>query len=618
MMGERMSNPTETGLGGGAEIPVRDRIGKLRLADGMLIAPRRSPLARRISETALAHPGQGCGWIERAVMSAGDGDAAERIAGVLASVRSARVGGSFWARKPTWPRHVRYAVKIDRRSELDRALAHAVSDRPAREVGVLLPPAAWARVAAKSLEGRGFGCHLGPADPWAVLDRVETVAVAGDDPLGLLALIASRAVQAASPGWLTGWGLTRDADGIAQRDRRSLDQLAAAALISGVRYRDPFSGRATSCEATIERLADWRRLADQDRDLACLIGVAGWKRARLKRFFMGGGDAPPFADRVDDAIDRARRAGGAIGAWPAAAPAGLSPEADSAAVPVRQIEDGFVRSVGLGSDLAPPCSIVVDRLGIYFDPRRPSDLERILSETAFTPELEHRALALIDRLRARRITKYNTGGAGFRRPEAARVILVPGQVEDDRSLVLGGAGCAGNLELVRRVRQAEPHAHIIYRPHPDVEAGNRVGAVPDADILAYADQIDRAASMPALLDAVDAVHVLTSLAGFEALLRGREVVTHGQPFYAGWGLTRDLSPPPRRGRPLSLAALVAGSLILYPRYLDPVTGLLCPPEVLIERLAGIHGGPTMQTKVLRRLRRWFEAPALAAARALRP
>ncbi len=55
--------------------------------------------------------------------------------------------------------------------------------------------------------------------------------------------------------------------------------------------------------------------------------------------------------------------------------------------PLRRIEDGFVRSVGLGSDLLPPCSIVVDRRGIYYDPGRPSDLHEtiLLSETEFTP-----------------------------------------------------------------------------------------------------------------------------------------------------------------------------------------------------------------------------------------
>ena len=39
-----------------------------------------------------------------------------------------------------------------------------------------------------------------------------------------------------------------------------------------------------------------------------------------------------------------------------------------------------------------------------------------------------------------------------------------------------------------------------------------------------------------------------------------------------------------RGRLLSLEELVAGALILYPRYLDPVTRLPCGPEIIIERL----------------------------------
>ena len=92
--------------------------------------------------------------------------------------------------------------------------------------------------------------------------------------------------------------------------------------------------------------------------------------------------------------------------------------------------------------------------------------------------------------------------------------------------------------------------------------------------------------MAALLETVDAVHVLTSLAGFEALMRGRDVTCHGVPFYAGWGLTRDLGAvPDRRTRTLTLDALIAGVLILYPRYLDPITGLPCPPEVLVGRMA---------------------------------
>ena len=41
------------------------------------------------------------------------------------------------------------------------------------------------------------------------------------------------------------------------------------------------------------------------------------------------------------------------------------------------LEDGFLRSRGLGADLVPPLALVADRAGIYYDPSRPSDIERL-------------------------------------------------------------------------------------------------------------------------------------------------------------------------------------------------------------------------------------------------
>lgn len=91
--------------------------------------------------------------------------------------------------------------------------------------------------------------------------------------------------------------------------------------------------------------------------------------------------------------------------------------------------------------------------------------------------------------------------------------------------------------------------------------------------------------MTAMLEAVDEVHVLTSLTGFEALLRGKQVMTYGRPFYSGWGLTEDVSPSPRRTRRLSLDELVAGVLILYPTYVSRTTGRFTTPERALEELA---------------------------------
>ena len=122
------------------------------------------------------------------------------------------------------------------------------------------------------------------------------------------------------------------------------------------------------------------------------------------------------------------------------------------------------------------------------------------------------------------------------------VVLVPGQVESDASIAYGAPGVRSNLGLLEAVRARRPGDHLVYKPHPDVLAAKRPG---DAGIDAarrWCDEIVTDIPMHRLLERVDEVQVLTSLAGFEALLRGKPVVCHGHPFYAGWGLTDDVLP----------------------------------------------------------------------------
>lgn len=250
-----------------------------------------------------------------------------------------------------------------------------------------------------------------------------------------------------------------------------------------------------------------------------------------------------------------------------------------------RVEDGFLRSVGLGSDFVPAASLVLDSRGMHYDPGVCTDLQRLLRDTEFDARLIARARSLAVRLVARGITKYNLAAAPLPLdlPRGRRRILVPGQVEDDLSVLYNRSDIRGNLDLLRRVHAGNPDAFILYKPHPDVDAGHRIGAVPDAIVEGVGAVVVRGVSMAELLDEIDELHTLTSLAGFEALLRGRKVVAYGRPFYAGWGLTTDIAPIDR-GRRLSLEELVAGALILYPRYLDPVTRLPCPPEIVVERL----------------------------------
>ena len=346
---------------------------------------------------------------------------------------------------------------------------------------------------------------------------------------------------------------------------------------------------ATVAWGSREELASaFPRRREADPKIASCLGISFWKRRRIADFLRdSAGTSPAFCRSAWRAVDIARRRGGAIAVWASREPPALAALAGAAGVDIIRIEDGFLRSVGLGANFIPGVSIVLDRHGLYLDPARPSDLERLLAETRFEQALLHRADRLIRELVARGISKYNIGSAAPlpAAPRGRRRIFVPGQVEDDRSVTLGGAGIAGNRDLLARVRAANPDAFVIYKPHPDVEAGHRRGAMPDAEALRYADHIVRDVTAATIIAGIDEVHTLTSQCGFEALLRGRRVVVYGQPYYAGWGLTTDLAPIKRRRRKLSLSELVAGALILYPRYVDPLTRQPCEVEVIVERLA---------------------------------
>jgi len=254
-------------------------------------------------------------------------------------------------------------------------------------------------------------------------------------------------------------------------------------------------------------------------------------------------------------------------------------------VAVVRVEDGFLRSVGLGVELTQPLSWVMDGHGIYYDATTPSDLEQLLQTLDATPQLVARAARLRALIVAAGITKYSVGKGSWQRPAGQeRVILVPGQVESDASIRFGAAAIRANFELVRAVREANPDAYVVYKPHPDVVAGLRRVGAQEIEARAWTDEVVTDVSMCELLKRVDEVHVMTSLAGFEALLRDKAVVCYGHPFYSGWGLTKDFVPLPRRTRRLTLDELVAGVLIAYPRYVSRVTGRLTSPEQVLEDL----------------------------------
>jgi capsular polysaccharide export protein len=499
---------------------------------------------------------------------------------VAADLRRLRVGGRFWGPQPALPEgHVLAAS----------AAAIETANRSAGN----RPVVRW--IGREGPGGFNGQALKGECDPWHVLANASLVVAERDDELHVIAALLGCPSIELDPVTGQQGATTLDLETVLERQ------------FSEVTFENPFTGEPMNGLEAIALCGFWRELIDSNRELAGGLGFAFWKQGSVAPLLWGGSEPFKF---LRDAPTSGSRA--PIAVWRSKVPEGILTELEKAGIPLVEVEDGFLRSRGLGADCVPPLSITVDRLGVYFDPSNESELERLLEKGPFAEPLVERARDLRHLIVEAGLGKYERGHVTLHRPAGERChILVPGQVEDDRAVTLGGCGLASNLELLKRVREQAPHAYILYKPHPDVVAGHRRGSIAQSRCLEYADEIVGDLPISSLIAMVDEVHVNTSLAGFEALLREKPVSTYGVPFYAGWGLTTDLAPiPARRTAKRSIDELVAAALLLYPRYLDPVTGLPCPAETVVARLCDggerdaslVVGLRRLQGKLMRRLR----------------
>lgn len=450
--------------------------------------------------------------------------------------------------------------------------------------------------------------------PLSLLAQADEV-YAVTSQMGLEALFLNKPVHCFGLPFYAGWGLTRDQLAAPRRARRrTLLELFAAAYLLYPRYLNPVTGRPADISEVIRLLSAQRRQNEANRGPWAVWGFACWKLSYARAFLKSTDGRIKFFGRRSPARQWAQKKRGRVAAWASRRPGPAGTGED-----VLRIEDGFLRSVGLGSDFKVPYSLALDPDGVYYDPSRPSRLEKILAEYDFQadPDLLARAAELRRGLVEKNISKYNLDGQAwaFSAPEGRRVLLLPGQVEDDASILLGSPVIRSNLGLLKEVRRRRPHDFIIFKPHPEVEKGLRRGRAPAAEVERLADMVVRGVALGALWPYVHEVHTLTSLAGFEALVRGLETHTYGGPFYAGWGLTHDRLTFDRRGRRLTLEELMAGALILYPTYYDWATGLFCGPEEVLWILSRKKPPTEVRAFILRALRRtanffgWGKWPA---------
>ena len=125
-------------------------------------------------------------------------------------------------------------------------------------------------------------------------------------------------------------------------------------------------------------------------------------------------------------------------------------------------------------------------------------------------------------------------------------------------------------EMLKAAHRENPEADLFLKPHPSTLSGRRWGNIN----LAYAESLGFTilkdpCNALSLLEHFDHVYVVTSLMGFEALMLGKKVTCFGVPFYAGWGLTDDRQPCPRRTARPTFVDLFYAAYIAYPTYVLP-------------------------------------------------
>ncbi len=407
----------------------------------------------------------------------------------------------------------------------------------------------------------------------ARVDEVHTIS----SQLGFEALWYGKKVVCYGVPFYAGYGLTEDKrEPLRPRKKLDLETLCYHSLISYCRYIDPETLQPCELLDLLPLLIEQKRPRLPENECYA-IGFPFWKRCFLPLWF-GPGQLHFRPARFESRLGESWSM-----VW------GLKhPDIKKNVI---RVEDGFIRSKGLGADLNLPSSLAFDRRGIYFDSTRESDLEVFLNKVELSNQEKARSASLIELILEKGVNKYNLPRAKAEQdPDrwdssgSRKRILVVGQVDDDASILAGTRSIASSQALLERVRHDRPEDYIIYRPHPDVLAGARTG-LDSFDAHALADEVGEEGSILDAIELCDEVHCMTSLAGFEALIRNKTVFCYGMPFYAGWGLTRDDYVCSRRGKTLSIEELVYGALIHYPSYFNYSTKRYTSVERCVQSLS---------------------------------
>ena len=434
-------------------------------------------------------------------------------------------------------------------------------------------------------------------NPISLLKQIDKVYVVTSH-MGFEALLLGKEVITFGLPWYAGWGVTDDRHknikSLKNNERRTeatITELFVASYILYCQYINPYTGKKGTIFDVINYLTKIKKLNNKLRGSVKLVGFSFWKKHVLLPYLNLPSVKIHFYSinkfrkiENDNKLNHDVKSQKIL-IW-GQGKKSIIPIIQNEKFCIMRIEDGFIRSIGLGSNLVMPYSLVIDGLGIYFNSQKISELESLLATRVVTKQEQEKAKSLQKLIIETKISKYNVGNEKNIKPnhEKRKIILIPGQVEDDASIIFGSPIIKTNLELVQMVRKKNQDAYIIYKPHPDVLSGNRIGEIDKTELKKYVNDIIEFADIIHCIEQVDEIHTITSLAGFEALIRHKKVVCYGQPFYSGWGLTTDLYPNSLRRRILSLDELIYIVMYEYSIYIHPKSLDFTDPETLVKYL----------------------------------
>lgn len=432
-------------------------------------------------------------------------------------------------------------------------------------------------------------------NPISLLKNIDKVYVVTSH-MGFEALLLGKKVITFGLPWYAGWGITDDRhksiNQIKNNNRRTdanVLELFIASYILYCKYINPYTGQAGTIFDVIDYLIKIKKFNNKLRGTVNLVGFSFWKKQVLLPYLnlpsikCNAYSIKKFKKIANNQNNYSQLIAQKILIW-GQGKNSLYPFIDNLH-PIR-VEDGFIRSIGLGSNLVMPYSLVFDELGIYFNSQSKSELELLLENKKVDQYQIEKAISLQKLLIKTKLGKYNVGEKVSIKSinQKLKIILIPGQVEDDASIIYGSPKITTNLELIKIVRKNNPDDYLIYKPHPDVLSGNRIGKIDTLEVLKYVNEVIDYVDIIDCIEQVDEVHTMTSLAGFEALIRNKLVVCYGQPFYSGWGLTVDKYPNIRRTRLLTLHELIYIVMYEYAIYIHPDSLNFTDPETLIHYL----------------------------------